>query len=156
MANISNRACFTGHRIIAKQDEQKLKNDLESTLRTLVSYGVKSFICGGAIGFDTLAAKAVLALKEELEEIKLVLILPCKNQDAKWNQRQRDEYARILRKADHVEYVSDDYTPTCMHDRNRRMVDICGYCISYLRKKSSGTQYTVSYAEQNGRVVIGL
>lgn len=156
MANISNRACFTGHRIIAKQDEAKLRCDLDSTLRTLISYGVNSFICGGAIGFDTLAARTVLRLKNDFPDIKLVLILPCKNQDAKWNQRQRDEYASILRQADFVEYVSDDYTSTCMHDRNRRMVDICGYCISYLRRKSSGTQYTVSYAESKGRVVIGL
>ncbi len=156
MANISNRACFTGHRIIAKQDQVKLRSDLDTTLRTLVSYGVKSFICGGAIGFDTLAARAVLALKEEFGDIKLVLILPCKNQDAKWKPSQRQEYAEILSLADHIEYTGEEYTPTCMHERNRRMVDLCGYCISYLRRKSSGTQYTVSYAEKNGRVVIGL
>ena len=148
--------CFTGHRIIAKADEVKLKEELERTIRTLISYSVTSFICGGAIGFDTLAAKTVLRLKNEFPSVKLVLMLPCKNQDAKWNLKQKMEYSDILRRADFIEYISEDYTPSCMHERNRAMVDASGYCISYLRKKSSGTQYTVSYAEKSGRVVIGL
>ena len=34
----------------------------------------------GALGFDTIAAQAVLSVKETYPEVKLILVLPCENQ----------------------------------------------------------------------------
>lgn len=43
----------------------------------LVSKGFKYFGTGGALGFDTIAAQAVLSVKETHPEVKLILVLPC-------------------------------------------------------------------------------
>ena len=56
--------CFTGHRKIEEQDESTIKNNLTNQIKTLISFGVKIFYCGGALGFDTLAAICVLEQKD--------------------------------------------------------------------------------------------
>ena len=43
----------------------------------MIGRGVTDFYNGGAIGFDMLCAKTVIALKAEYSDIKLHLLLPC-------------------------------------------------------------------------------
>ena len=66
------------------------------------------------------------------------------------------EYERIKAQADKVVYTAQQYTPGCMHRRNRHLVDNSGVCVCYLTKGSGGTAYTVRYAENYGREVINL
>ena len=60
--------CFSGHRIVpfAKQNEimRLLRNEITKSYHE----GYHCFYCGMAIGFDLLAAKAVLSLKPELSQ----------------------------------------------------------------------------------------
>lgn len=49
-------ACFTGHRIIEKRELPALKRRLSKTVKTLINQGVVCYGCGGALGFDTVAA----------------------------------------------------------------------------------------------------
>ena len=53
-------------------------------------------------------------------------------------------------------YVSREYTPDCMHRRNRHLVDHSGTCICYLTKTSGGTAYTVDYARRKRLRIINL
>ena len=108
------------------------------------------------MGFDTIAAFAVLKLKERYPDIRLILVLPCFSQTRGWSQEDIEIYDDIKQKADKVVYTSQEYTRGCMHKRNRRLVDDSRYCICYLAERSGGTAYTVEYAQKKGLTVINL
>lgn len=72
--------CFTGHREIPKGMYPMLTAELERKLHGLIQRGFQYFGAGGALGFDTLAAEAVLRLKEQYPDIRLILVLPCPDQ----------------------------------------------------------------------------
>ena len=55
--------CFTGHRRIPPEAVAPLRERLEAEIESLIRQGVRYFGAGGALGFDTLAAEAVLDLK---------------------------------------------------------------------------------------------
>lgn len=144
------RCCFTGHRLISAADRPALIRDLRQTLAVFADSGVGEFICGGALGFDTLAAEEVLRLKQDFPRLRLSLILPCRTQADRWTAAQRDTYNTILEKADEKEYLFDRYVDGCMQMRNRRMVDRADVCVAYYRGTPGGTAYTVNYAKEKG------
>lgn len=150
-------ACFSGHRKLP-QDYTELQTKLEKTIIELIYRGVVFFGNGGAIGFDQLAAKTVLRLKEEYPHIRLVMVLPCppEQQSLKWNEEQRKRYYDILGQADKIRVLSQRYTDSCMLERNRHMVNNSAYLICYLREQHGGTAYTVNYAEQQGIQILRL
>lgn len=76
----SQTCCFTGHRDIAPYTPDTVFEQTKAIATLLVSKGFKYFGAGGALGFDTLAAQAVLSVKETHPEFKLILVLPCENQ----------------------------------------------------------------------------
>ena len=150
-------ASFTGHRILPK-DSSELKESLTSEIKRLIESGVVNFWAGGAVGFDMLAEETVLELKKEYPHISLRLALPCsfEDQSVKWNKKQRERYYEIFEQADEAQIVSAKYTPDCMFERNRRLVDNSQYLICYLRRKWGGTFYTVNYAEKQNTKIIRL
>lgn len=150
-----NTCCFTGHRKLYKP-AREISAELDKIVREMYSRGFRNFCCGGAVGFDTLAEKAVLALREECPDVRLVLILPCHDQTKKWNPRDVMVYEEILSLADEIIYTSEHFTPFCMHVRNRRLIDESSVCIAYLFTDSGGTASTVNYATQQGIEIIKI
>lgn len=145
--------CFTGHRIINKKFLDSLPKQLETQIRLLIADGITDFISGGALGFDTLAAEAVLRLREEFPRIRLILALPCKDQTRAWSPADKARYEAICQSADDIHYTAERYSSTCMMRRNRFMVDNSSACVFYLTHQRSGTRQTVSYAiEQDLRL----
>ena len=147
---------FTGHRQILNIHRDKLAEKLDSLLDGLYTLGCKRFFSGGALGFDTEAALAVLRLKARYPDAKWTLLLPCKNQDAKWSPVERELYRDLLSRADAVEYVSDNYTDGCMRERNLRLAEECDVMVAYLYKDRSGASQTVRMAERLGKDVINV
>ena len=145
--------CFTGHREIEDADKDTLKAALDAAIRDLIARGYRYFGAGGALGFDTLAASAVLSLKKEYPDIALILVLPCPNQTRYWKSEDVAAYEEIMRRADKCVYTSDHYFNGCMQRRNRYLVDHSSACIAYLRRESGGTAYTVEYAKAQGVAV---
>lgn len=156
MVDRKRTACFTGHRNIPVNDRVKLDKLLDNVIEALFNKGVVFFGCGGAYGFDMMAEYAVLRAKERHKEIKLILVLPCKEQDKYWNDESKAMYKDILSKADKIVYTSEVYTSDCMHNRNRHLVDYSGYCIAYCTKQSGGTVFTINYARDSGVKVVNL
>ncbi len=62
----SKTCCFTGHRVILPNDYGKIKKELYNTIVNLIDKGVIYFGCGGALGFDTLAAETIIELKKTI------------------------------------------------------------------------------------------
>lgn len=157
MINIKIKTvCFTGHRSLPAEELSEISKRLENTLITLIAQGYCYFGAGGALGFDTLAAQIVLRLRERYPQIRLILVLPCRNQTRGWPQDSIDIYEDIKRRADKVTYTSENYFRGCMQKRNRHLVDSSDVCICYLTKSTGGTAYTVNYARRIGLRVINI
>lgn len=148
--------CFTGHRRISAEQKRLLIKQLDVLLDKLLLRGVTRFICGGALGFDTLCAQVVLQKKRQNPAITLTLALPCKDQCARWTPQQKREYHTILSAADEVIYLSQRYLPGCMHARDVFMVDAADIVVAHYRGTPGGTQYTYQYAEKKGLEIINL
>ena len=149
-------ACFTGHRKIPPEQEENLAGRLETTIIKYINQGYCYFGAGGAMGFDTLAAKTVLKLKPTYPQIRLILVLPCVYQTKGWKESDIREYEDIKAKADKVVYISMEYYNGCMLKRNRHLVDNSSLCICYLTENKGGTAYTVSYAAKKGLEVVNI
>ncbi len=134
---------------------QKIKKELSEAIDHVISCGITRFICGGALGFDTLAAQAVIEKKKE-KNVFLEIAVPCKDQDAKWNAAQKEEYCKILESADKVTVLFEKYVTGCMHFRDAFMVDNSDVLIAYYRGTPGGTQYTFMYAESRGLKIINI
>lgn len=154
-----NACCFTGHREILPADKEPLRTALLAEIQRLYTEkDVTEFYTGGARGFDTLAAEAVLKVREALP-VRLHLILPCRGQSDRWHAAEKNRYNEILKQADTARFLFDRYTPDCMLRRDDAMVDLSGYCVCYLRDPSAkrgGTAYTVRKAKKAGLEIIHL
>ena len=148
--------CFTGHRNIAREHMIALPALLKAEIARQAEAGAVHFRAGGAVGFDTLAALCVLEQKKYYPQIKLDLILPCRDQDAEWNESNRRAYRFVLESADSVAYVRDQYAEGCMLERDRRLVEGSDVCIAFLTKSKGGTAYTAAYALKNGLEFVNL
>jgi uncharacterized phage-like protein YoqJ len=118
--------------------------------------GYRRFVCGGALGFDTICAEAVIEKRKVHGDAMLVLVIPCLGQEDGWSGEDRDTYDRIYAECDECYCMSEQYTEGCMHLRNRAMVDDSSLCIAYLECATGGTAYTYKYAKKNGLVVINI
>ena len=161
---MDNITCaFTGHRPKsfpwkyneAASDCVLLKDTLAKQIRLLVDSGVTEFLSGMAQGVDLWATEIVLDLKKENPALRLHCILPCEGQEAKWPVAEQERYRFILRQADEVIYVNQEYHDGCMLERNRWLVDHSSVLLAvYNGTYRSGTGMTVRYAKQLGREVI--
>lgn len=149
-------ACFTGHRIIKKALYSLIEKELKNIIINLIAQGIIYYGVGGSIGFDTLSALTILSLKKDYPQIKLILVLPCKNQPQYWNSNDVLTYNKILKQADKIVYISEHYTNYCMLQRNEHLVKNSSYCISYLNENKGGTAYTVAKAKDLGLIVYNI
>lgn len=152
----SKTCSFTGHRDIPDSMESHLFQRVMDGVHYLYSKKIKTFLAGGAIGFDTLAAKAVIECRKIHQDIRLILVLPCQDQARRWKQSDIDTYESIKDLADEVICLSDHYYSGCMHNRNRYLIDNSSACICYLTQESGGTAYTVKYAKNSGLSIFNL
>ncbi|MEA4870290.1 hypothetical protein SDC9_112728 [bioreactor metagenome] len=156
--------CFTGHRpnalpALGKEDTEEMQSLvflLERAVTDALESGVTDFYVGGAQGFDTLAAEAVLRMRWLFPDLSLHLALPGRDQTKGWNERDLARYESIYQDAAEVWYAADLCSPESMRRRNRYLVDHAGRCVAYLRRMRGGTLYTVNYALDSGIPVDNL
>lgn len=156
MTQLEKTACFTGHRDIPFLQQLRVKAKLLKTIDELVGQGIRYFGAGGATGFDTLAAQAVLMAKRKHPHVYLILVLPFPGQADRWNEHDRFIYEEIKAHADKIRYISAQYVSGVYHQRNRHLVNNSGICVCYLTKRTGGTAYTVDYANSLNRRIINL
>ncbi len=150
-------ACaFTGHRRIEERHRVAIDGILVRAINYAYREGCRIFYVGGALGFDTAAAKQIILFRMQHRDVELRVIIPCKTQSEKWSPAQVRLYEYVLANADSVEYVSDEYTTTCMKTRNRKLVDLSDMVIAYVSRDFSGSAQTVRMAEKDGKPVYNL
>jgi len=159
-------ACaFTGHRPVRYSfgyDEEhekckQLKAVLETQIAALIGVGVTTFYSGMALGVDIWASGIVLKMKESKPNVRLIAVLPCETQANKWSEEQRERYFNMLSNCDEVITLNTHYTPSCMHERNRYLIDYADYLLAvYDHSNRGGTAYTIQYAQEKNRNMISV
>ena len=122
----------------------------------MVSRGKRIFLSGGALGFDTVAAREVIRLRERYPFVRLILAIPCDSQSSRWSSADQRIYRDLLSAADSVRMISHEYFPGCMQKRNRFLVDHADTCLCYMIHCRGGTWNTVSYAYDQHRTILNL
>lgn len=154
--NIEATCCFTGHRRLPANKLRSIVINLDREIEKLIADGVTDFLSGAALGFDQIAASLIIAKKEMGRPVRLTLVLPCRDQDSLWSEKQKELYKHLLDEADASIFVSDEYTPNCMKQRNEYMVNNSKYCICALLNEKSGTGQTVRLARRKGLRIIDV
>lgn len=151
------KACsFTGHRIIAPEHVRSLENLLTRAIDYVYNEGCREFYTGGALGFDTMAAKILIKKRLSYPDIKLTLVLPCVNQSERWAYSAREMYDYIASNADEVIFTAEEYSASCMRKRNAKLVELCDVIIAYSGRSNSGSAQTIRMAEKSGKTVYNL
>lgn len=146
---------FTGHRALPR-DLTPLRCALRQEMARLAEEGYTDFASGGAMGFDLLAAELTLELRELMPAVRLLMILPCPHQEARYSPEDRLRYAEVLARADLVRYTSDRYYRGCMLTRDRTLAAAADVCVCWLLRSGSGTGYTVRQAALRDVPIINL
>lgn len=152
----SYTCCFSGHRNIPVSEVAWVEQRLDDAVTYLHEQGVTTFLTGGALGFDTIAAEIVLKKRMVYRDIGLIIAIPCKDQAKMWSQKAICCYERLKVAADDVIILSQHYYDGCMAKRNEYMVSQSRYCVCYLTRPYGGTASTVRYAKQNGLIVYNI
>ena len=149
---------FTGHRPskypylcdTASDEYGRLREELSRHIDAAVNEGYTHFICGGALGADTLVAELILEKRENDLRLTLEIAVPCDGQDKYWKSRDKQIYRDILSRADTVTCLSDVYTPFCMQNRNQYMTERSQKLIAVYDGSRGGTYMTVLLALSRG------
>ncbi|HLD89879.1 MAG TPA: SLOG family protein [Patescibacteria group bacterium] len=158
--------CFTGHRQLQDQYYNGNANGTgiwANVYRALYAQilfacekrAVTTFIAGGAIGVDTVAAQAVLALKVVHPEVKLIIARPFPSQASKWSRSTQELAAAINKHAEIVDVSPDPYSPHKMQIRNQWMIDNsqCVLAVQQPDKPAGGTANAVQYAKIKQKLI---
>ena len=154
--------CFSGHRPNklpwgyneTSKDCVNLIIRLGVEIEQMRKKGVTTFLTGMAMGTDIIAAELVLDLKYAYpeEEIRLVAVIPYNGQSKRWNRNYQIRYETILEQADERIILSPSYTKSCMHKRNRYMVDHSAHLIAVYHRGEEGG--TIDYARRKGLEIV--
>ena len=134
--------------------KRELETEIESKIIKAIQQGFKHFICGGAWGFDMLAAESVLKLRDDGQAITLEIIIPCREQTHGWPNKTKVRYDEILEKADKITMNDVPYSAEAMHERNRQMVEKSKLVIAYYKEGAGGgTLNTIKHAQKANREI---
>lgn len=151
-------ACFTGHRPFGlpwgydepKESCLRFKKDLFVILRNEIKNGIETFLTGMAEGFDMIAAETIIELKKDFPNVKLIAVVPCKDQEKHWKPSQQERYWKIIGQCDEKTILAKHPSRRCFNERNLYMVKHSSVCIACWNGKPSGTGNTVKFAKENG------
>ena len=133
-----------------------LKTNIRSAVIDAYSEGFRFFMSGMAEGFDLFAAEIVIGLKNELDGIALVAVLPYSGAPKSHSSSVNKRIDLVLEKADAVISLSEDYVPGCEHMRNKYMSDNSTRIIGYYNGLSGGTAHCWNYAAAKGLELVNL
>ncbi len=130
---------FTGHRELGA-DFCIL--DLQDAIDEQLKAGVRTFLNGVATGFDLLAAELVLARLHEYPDIRLIACIPCDEQDKYYSDDDKIRYYNVVTVAEQIRF-SERYFNGCMLVRDEFMAKHADVLVTYCKKQTGGTAYTV-------------
>lgn len=156
---LQTSVAFTGHRAMSYavgDSAEALRVRLDATLRELYARGARYFYNGMAEGFDLIAARAVLDLQSKYSDVQLIAVVPFRGHGRSFSAVVRRDYEHILRAANRVEVLAEEYSRECFLRRDDYMVERAATVVAWFDGRAGGTAYTVARARSLAREVINL
>ena len=114
-----HRCCFTGHRPEKLNiSEEQLCVRLGQEIDQAIEDGFTTFISGMAKGVDICAAELVLKRRVSDARLKLICALPYENFGLHWSTSWTDRYVEVIRHADLVRCISQEFSYSTYQRRN--------------------------------------
>lgn len=136
--------------------QEKLK-ELTIDKFGVVQYDEIECISGMALGMDMYFAEAVLGLREEYPQFKLVAAVPCRGHSLNWPKSSQFTHQRICDAADEYVLVTDEpFKPYLMQVRNEYMVTRADRIISLWDGTSGGTGNCIKSAFKQNKPILNL
>ncbi len=154
--------CFTGHRpekLPWRNNEKDprcvlLKKRIYDVSNALYHSGINHFICGMALGCDTYFCEAVITLRDDFGDVTLEAAIPCEGQYSGWTPQQKERYFYLVSQCDDQTVLQSRWTPECMLERNKYMVDASSVLFAVYNGSRGGTMHTINYAKKSGREIV--
>lgn len=159
-----NTVAFTGNRNLTTLDGH-LDRNLENVIRTELYYLIESYykqgkdtyLNGGAVGFDMMAAEVVLELKKRYPSIRLITVIPFMGQELRYSPSDKERYKHIFEASDsYVLIWEGGYSTAAYHKRNDYLIANSSTIIAYSNGIGKGTKSTVEKAQKRGMPVVNL
>lgn len=145
---------FTGHRTYGSDEGHKQLNDV---LRMLYRDGYRRFLTGMAWGFDLAAARAVIDLRREHNDVVLVAVEPFSGFRGLFYGADAEVYDAVVAACDERVAVCEANNVMSYRRRNDYLVDNAAVVVAwYDGGREGGTAYTVKRARRQGVPVINL
>lgn len=150
---------FTGHRPNKLEGYYRSANIrlirvIRYKIEEFYDKGYTNFISGMALGVDQWAAEEVIDFRDTHPDVKLILAIPCINQESMWRASSQRDYRSIVERADEVVFVSNrPYEPKCMQVRNEYMVDRADLIVAVWDGTFGGTGNCVRYAKSKNKEI---
>ena len=142
--------CFTGHRNLPEALEEEIWRRVYACLELLLEEGVRYFGVGGALGFDTMVAEKLLALRESRPQIRIILVQPFPGYQSRWTPAQQARAAAVEARVDKVVVCCQTPGREAFLARDRHLVDGSSCCIAWCTRATGGTAYPLRYAQKQG------
>ena len=153
--NNATTCAFTGHRPERLAfPEKDVTRWLEREIRRAVAAGYTTFISGMQRGVDLWAAEAVLRLRRENKNVRLIAASAFRGMELGWDVEWQGRYQYVLASADETVFVSDTPGRAAFFARNHYMVDRASRLIAVYSGGGGGTLETIKYARSKGVNVI--
>lgn len=153
---------FTGYRtekIIRTCKESNpisyVLNAVSEVVELLYNEGYTTFLSGMAVGFDMIAAEAVLALKERHPDVRLIAVIPYEGQEIGYDDLDISRYNRIYRNAEII-FTSRSYHDKAYFDRNDYLIANCSKVVCYYTGLIGGTMYTINRTKKANIPIINI
>lgn len=148
---------FTGHR----PERLELPKDrvirwLTEQIRQAYDQGYTNFITRMQRGVYIWVAEAVLKLRNEGKDVKLIAACAFRGMENRWSMDWQIRYHQILSTADDVYYISDRPGRKAFFARNHWMVGHASRLIAVYTGAPGGTKETIDYAREKGRDVVQI
>lgn len=159
------KCCFTGYRpskfpfSLDEENRQykEFEDSLISGILKLAGTDCRVFYTGMAMGFDIIAAEAVLLLKQMYKSpLKLIAVLPFEGQGSTFTTYWKERYENVLKNCDEKIILSEKYFQGCYQKRNIYMVENSDYVLTWYDGKPGGTRNTLDYAAKKGRFIMNV
>ncbi len=157
---------FTGNRKLTSKDNRPfdvlmvdIYDHLERIIeREYLENGIRTFISGMALGFDTICAIIVSRLRGKFPDIQFVAAVPFFEQAKKYSLSDKEQYQQLLDAADVIVVVGGySFSNNAYHKRNDFMIkNSCKLIAYYDGAPRSGTGSTIRKAKSLGLEVYNL
>ena len=122
----------------------------ERLIRLIEDMGTTWFITNGSPGCELWACEVILELKDDYPDIRLGILLPFLEQEAKWKEPVQAQYLAVLNQADFVDAISQKpyENPSQLRNKTEFMIEKSQGLLSVFDEEHGGSaKYLVERAK---------